>query len=332
VAAALFWTAAGCGRQGAEKKEAAAAAPESRAAVAGVGCIGRILPENGTFYVSPYTGNGVIDQLKIKPGDEVSAGQVVATLRSGPYLETIAREAETRVNVARERLARVKAPPLPDESGVVNAEIARLQVQRDAAARDVERNKPLYDKDFLAKAQFDALETRVRDLDAAIAQARERLRTFPKVRPEDVAIAEAEVKVAEAESARTRQDVATSVVRAPSKARVLRVIGHPGEAVGPQGIAEFAETDRMVVVAEVYEADIGRVHEGQKAVITSDLLPAAVNGEVDLVGSQIERQEQISSEPGAPSDARIFKVRLKVPDQKFLAERINGKVNVVIQP
>jgi HlyD family secretion protein len=327
----------GCATRPVESKETPPTAPDARPATAGIGCLGRILPENGTFYVSPYTAGGrapVLEDVRIKPGDNVVRGQVIAVMSSQPYLQVAVREAQARVNLARERLARVQAAPLPEEKAVVEAEIARLQVDRDAAEHEYQRNKPLYEKDFLAKAQLDALETRVRESDALIKQARERLSAIGKVHPEDAAIAEAEIRVANAELERTQQDVVSSVVRAPCKARVLRLIGHAGEQVGPQGIAEFAEVGKMAVFAEVYESDIARVRAGQKATITSELLPQPVSGVVSYIAPQIERQEPVSVEPGAPSDARIFRVRLTVQeaDQNILADRINGQVKIVIEP
>jgi HlyD family secretion protein len=147
-----------------------------------------------------------------------------------------------------------------------------------------------------------------------------------------VSIAEAEVRVAEAELTSARQEMETAVVRAPAAGHVLRLLAHAGELVGPNGIAELADTSHMAVVAEVYEADIARVHPGQRAVITSKLFPGPISGEVVSIDPQIEKQQPLSIEPGAPSDARIFKVRIRVPDSGLLARRIDGKVDVVIQP
>jgi HlyD family secretion protein len=339
AAAAMSFALTGCGTGSAAAdktpKTQAVAQKSPANSAEGVGCLGRILPVDGSFYIAPYTSAGrtpVVDQLKIKAGDDVAAGQIIATLQSRPYLEAAVKEAETQVALAHQRRVRMNSGAMAEEMSVVQAELARVQVQRDAAARDYDRNKPLYDKDFLSKAQLDALETRVHDADALLAQTRARLTAMNKVRPEDNGIAEDEIRVAEAELARARQEVASSVVRAPAKAHVLRILAHAGEAVGPQGIAEMADTSRMAVFAEVYEADIARVHLGQKASITSPLLPGPLTGEVEYIDPQIERQDPISIEPGAPSDARIFKVRLRVPDQGVLAARINGKVDIVIQP
>jgi HlyD family secretion protein len=328
--AILLAALSGC----AARQEAKESSPDTKPTQMNVGCFGRILPENGTFFVSADTSGGripVIEQLRFQAGDQVSRGQILATLSSRPYLEGAVREAEARVGLARARLSRVRAGPLPWETAVIAAEIARLQTQRDAAARDYSRNKPLYDKDFISKAQLDEIDTHVRDIDSLIHQAQEGLKSVGVIRPEDIAIAEQELLVAESELARMKKEVDASVVRSPSNARVLRVIAHAGEPVGPLGIAEFADTSVMVVMAEVYEADIARVHLGQKAEITSPLLPHSLNGEVAWIGTQIERQEALSAEPGSPSDARIFKVKLRVADSSSLAARINAKVNVVIQ-
>ena len=50
-----------------------------------------------------------------------------------------------------------------------------------------------------------------------------------------------------------------SVVRSPTRAQVLKIHSQPGERVGAEGVMELGETDKMSVVAEVYETDIARV-------------------------------------------------------------------------
>ncbi len=300
----------------------------------GVGCMGRILPESGIISVVPYSEGGgapVVEELRVNPGDWVMKGQEIATLSSRPFLNKAVLSAEAQVALSEARLAKTRAAESEDIA-VAKAEIARLQLQRDTAATDYERNKPLYDKDFLSKSQIESLQSRLAESESLLTQAREHLRGISAERPQDIAIAEAQLEAARADLGRARQNASSSIVRSPADARVLQIMAYPGESVGPQGIAELAATGKMQVVAEVYESDITRVHVGQKATITSDLLPHPLTGTVVLVGSQIARQEPLSADPGAPADARIFKVRIDVGEQSVLAQRINGKVNVVIQP
>ena len=297
-----------------------------------VGCMGRILPEGGIISVAPYSEGGgapVIDELLVKPGDWVMKGQEIATLRSRPFLNKAVLSAEAQVALAEARLEKTRAAE-SEEIAVAKAEIARLQLQHDAAAADYERNKPLYDKDFLSKSQIESLQSRLGESESLLTQAREHLRGISAERPQDIAIAAAQLAAARADLDRARQDASSSTVRSPADARVLQIMAYPGESVGTQGIAELAATGKMQVVAEVYESDISRVHAGQKATITSDLLPHPLAGTVVMIGSEIAGQEPLSAEPSAPADARIFKVRIDVGEQSILAQRINGKVNVVI--
>jgi len=308
---------------------------DAGAHASGVGCVGRIAPENGTFFVSAQASGGrvpVIQQLRIKEGQELSVGEIMAVLDSRPHLESAVREAQARVNLAEVRLVRVKAGANPGESEVIKAEIARLEILRDAAQRDYSRNEPLFKQDFISKAQIDTLGTRVRESDALIRQAKDRLAAIAVVRKEDIDLADAEVRAAQADLERTQLEVDTSYVRSPSRARVLRVIAHTGEPIGPAGVAELAETQRMMVIAEVYETDIARVHIGQKATVKSELLPHPLEGVVAYVSPVVQAQQTFSSTPGAPSDARVFEVRVKVRDAEVLASRINGRVDVVIAP
>jgi len=46
----------------------------------------------------------------------------------------------------------------------------------------------------------------------------------------------------------------------------------------------------MQVVAEVYQTDIGKVREGQQAIITSESFPNQLHGTVRLVGLQVIKQ------------------------------------------
>ena len=301
----------------------------------GVGCTGRILPEDGTFFVFPYMAGGaapVIVKVYVKDGDEVTTGQPIAALSSRPSLEAAVTAARMQVALAEARLALARAAASPDDAAAARETVVRLQLQRDDAARAYQRNKPLYEHDFLSKAQLDTLEMNLHESEALLAQARARLHGMVTARPEEVAIADSEVRVAQANLARARQDAASGIVRSPSNARILRVIAHAGEQVGSRGIAELANTDNMGVVAEVYEADIARLHAGQKAIITSETLPRPLQGTVTRIAPQVEEQAELAEEPGVPADARIFKVRLQVRDQGMLADRIHGKVNVVIGP
>lgn len=309
-------------------------APVSAAAPIGsIGCLGRILPEGGTFFVSPYTvgvAPPLVSRLDIQEGQRVAAGQPIAELSAGTYLRGDVQQAQTQVELAEARLKRTQTAGSPQELAASGEDVRRLRAARDEARREYEQNKPLYDKDYLSESQVNGYRTRLEEAEAALEQAQQQLRGLGSVRTEDVGIAQAQVHVAQAQLAQARQNASSAVVRSPADAVVLRVITHAGELVGPQGIAEFAKAGDLEIVADVYEADIARVRVGETAAITADFLPAPLEGAVQSLGSAIELQESLADSRGTPSDARILKVRIRIADQAALQGRMKGKVHVVI--
>jgi ABC exporter DevB family membrane fusion protein len=102
--------------------------------------------------------------------------------------------------------------------------------------------------------------------------------------------------------------------------------------VGAEGVLELGETDKMTVVAEVYETDIHRLAEGQKAVITTPALSKPIGGEVIKVGFRIGKMDVLSSDPVADTDARVVETTILVDDPKPLQRLTNLQVDVEILP
>ena len=85
-----------------------------------------------------------------------------------------------------------------------------------------------------------------------------------------------------------------SVLNAPSDGTVLKVFMRQGELVGTMPILQMADLDRMIVIAQVYETDIKRLHVGQNAVVTSKsfLSPydqQGLHGKIIRIGSIISQ-------------------------------------------
>ncbi len=301
-----------------------------------VSCLGRILPAAGTLTVSPYGMAGgaapTVSRVLVRPGERVVAGQALVELSSGPYLQRAVASAQSSVALAQARLVRARQAGSPEQINAARQDVVHAETELATAARDVARNHPLLDQEYISHAQFDNLETRLKQAETALAQARARLADLGEVRGEDVQVAAAEVGIAAADLARARQDASSAVVRAPIAATVLRVLAHLGEPVGQGGVVELAETDSLGVTAEVYETDIARVHLGEAATVSAPFFPQPLHGTVRSIGSVVERQEALSEDRGVPADARIFKVRIAIADSGTLEHFIKGKVNVVIAP
>jgi HlyD family secretion protein len=123
-----------------------------------------------------------------------------------------------------------------------------------------------------------------------------------------------------------------SLIRAPVRGQVLKIYTRPGEKVGPDGVLELGETDKMTVVAEVYETDVHRVAEGQMAVITTPALAESAQGKVLKVGYRVGKMDVLSSDPVADTDARVVETTILMDDSAPLQRLTNLQVDVEIQP
>ena len=121
-----------------------------------------------------------------------------------------------------------------------------------------------------------------------------------------------------------------SLLRAPARGQVLKIYTHPGEKVGSDGVLELGETDKMTVVAEVYETDIRHVSEGMTAKISSPALDTAITGKIIKIGLRVGKMDVLSSDPVADTDARVVETTILVDDPEPLRRLTNLQVDVEI--
>jgi len=301
----------------------------------GIGCRGRIEPEDGVIVVAaPYFAGrpSLIKDLRFKEGDWVRTGQVLAVLDAWNASEKAMRQREAEVEVARMRLAQVKAGAKQPDIEAQKMEIARWESEYETADSELRRYDRLRENQIISPHDFDqkrlALDRAKRTLEAA----REHLKSLEEIRKEDIDLRSAELAAALANVEHSRAELEQAIVRAPANGRVLKIHANPGEEAGAAGILELGRTDRMFVIAEVYETDIGRVHLGQKARISGALVPDGVSGNVIHVASQISKSELLPTDPASFADTRVVKVKIQLENGERVAGLIHGKVDVVIEP
>jgi len=104
-------------------------------------------------------------------------------------------------------------------------------------------------------------------------------------------------------------------IKAPINGQIIEVIAREGENIdNAQGVVEMANIDQMLVVAEVYETDIGRVQIGQEATIESEnnTFSEQIRGNVIQISSKIGKKDLLETDPAASIDARVVEVKIAV--------------------
>lgn len=355
-----------CSRKPAEP--AAVVAPRQ------VSALGRIEPETKIrrVSVSGSVSGDRIEKLLVQENDEVKQGQPLAILNSYGSLKASLDEATEMVAVNRSKLAQVQAGAKQGEiraqqyqveslerqlaaekltgdqavaSAKAKAEEARLESQRfdklftaggvSELERDRYRTRASTTQAELAKAIEDRAGTQAR-LKADIEGAKQTLEKIKEVRPEDVVTARNELRQSEAARERAKQEFDFATVRAPQDGRILKIFAWPGSKVGDDGLLEMADTSSMVVTAEVYQSDMGKLKIGQEATITADGFKGSVRAVLYKVLPQVQKQSTFAGTPGENMDQRVYEVKLRLlptPEQrKKLPFASNLQVNVVFDP
>jgi HlyD family secretion protein len=88
----------------------------------------------------------------------------------------------------------------------------------------------------------------------------------------------------------------------------------------------------MYANAEVVESDLPGVYVGQKAIITGDALARPLDGVVERIGMEVDRNRIVNTDPTAYSDTRIVEVKVRLLDPKRAEKLINAEVRVVFLP
>lgn len=178
------------------------------------------------------------------------------------------------------------------------------------------------------------LDRTVATLQRQIEANRATLNSVAQVRPADVQVARAELQSAKAAVQLAEADLALAYIRSPRDGQILKIQTWPGEIVKEKGIVELGQTEQMYVTAEVYETDVSRIRQGQRARISSSGITKELQGTVAEIGLEVGTKDVLGTDPVADADARVVevKIRLDAEDSRRVAGLTNLQVNVIIEP
>lgn len=190
-------------------------------------------------------------------------------------------------------------------------------------------------------AQLDTFAVRkagVARVEAELANAKAELRRNDALRDGDI-ISEShrdrwllKVQVARAEVNGARAELERTLVRSPVDGVVVKVHAREGERVGPKGIMEVGKIDEMFAIAEVYETDIPGIRVGQRATVSSPVLPRPITGEVEWINLKVGKLDVLGSDPAARTDARVVEVEVRLDEGQLVSGLTNLQVEVEFEP
>ncbi len=203
---------------------------------------------------------GRLMELRVEEGSEVEAGEIIARLESNDYVASVQR--------ARAQLQQAEAAQISSDAAIARAEADLAEARRQLGVSERLHNDKLVPID-----QLDANKSRVKMAEAALAQMKA-----------DSARAAASTAQAQADLRYAEAQLANTVIRAPFAGTVVRKMAEVGESVAPippgvnistasGAIVALADLATLEMEADVNEANVARLGEGQPAEITVEAFP-----------------------------------------------------------
>jgi RND family efflux transporter MFP subunit len=231
-------------------------------------------------------------ELMVEEGSHVKEGQIIARLENEDAIAA-RNQAEANLNLVRANLQGAKAE-------LVDATL------------DFNRNKELYTRKIIAKAQYDTSEARYLRAQASVAAA------------------EAAVKASSAAVQAANVNLEYTLIRAPFDAVVLTKNADIGDIITPLGAAAnakaavvtIADLGSLQVEADVSETNLGLVKVGQPCEILLDALSnSRFRGAVNTIMPTADRTKATI----------MVKVRFLTKDPRILPE-MRAKVSFLSRP
>ena len=234
--------------------------------------------------IAPEVGGRLVE-LRVKEGDRVAAGDVIARLETTDAQLQIDRLRAERT-VAEAQLRQVEAPARVEDVRYAQAQVQTAQtdvaaydVDAKAAETDLERFESLLaanagsqkQRDD-ARARLDLARERRRGAEERVRVARENLaRVQASARAEDVAAARARIATVNAQLAVVDKSLNDAVVKAPGSGLVTQDLADQGELLAPRvPIVVITDLDHAWANAFVPEPVVPRIKLGQMATVRTD--------------------------------------------------------------
>lgn len=214
--------------------------------------------------------SGTVQSISVKEGQLLKKGDILFTI---DQRDTVAQlgAAKAKLEVATRKVEQLKSMPRVEDLDRAKAIVAQRQSALDDATLRLQRLNAVEDQSAISANEKPTRMFEMNLTTARLAEAQSELAKLMKgTYPEDLAVAVAEAKVADADVGMLQTDLAQSEVKAPIDGTVLRVNARAGEfaAAGTlrEGLVVMGQLTPLHIRVDVDELDAWRFDPKGKAV------------------------------------------------------------------
>jgi RND family efflux transporter MFP subunit len=264
------------------KAEAAAAAKPLDTPYAAIAS-GKADVEGGMIQVAARTA-GIIREVYVQEGDTVKKGQVLARL------EDDQQRLAASTSTANMRMAQ--------------SQVRNLEVQLDAARRELARLQALAPSNYVAAQRLDQAKDALATAEAALGSQR------------------AAIAMNQAQLNQARYNLELTQIRAPADGKIVRRYANPGAGASTLNVSNMFDlepTTQRIVRAEIAEAALPAVNIGQGVELTPEADASKIyKGHVIRRAQMFGARKLQSDDPSEKTDERVVEVVVTADEAPFL--------------
>jgi HlyD family secretion protein len=233
---------------------------------------------------------GRIVELPVEEGQQVDEGALLARLDDADFKQKV-RIDEADVRVRESDLALTLAGTREQEVKASQQNLIDAQADLEQKALDNERAQRLYAKDEFSAQERDLAATALKRSEAIFKAAQQHYSEAAEgSRKEDITVARSNLNAANANRGLSRVNLGYTILHAPSAGVITVREAELGEVVSPgTPVVTLADLDHIWLRAYIAETDLGRIHWGQDATVTTDTYPGKqYHGRVSFISSSAE--------------------------------------------
>ena len=275
-------------------------------------------PEGTVVIAGDPLGGSVLGELRVRDGQKVKKGEIVAVLSN------FAR-ADVSLRMAEADLAKLKQVGEFVLRGTRQADIALQEAQLKTA---LEQSK----LDTLVRARSGKAPD-VRELEAVIAEQglerqKVRLQLMKTTLENDLAQHEIDIANTQAKIDSAKRTVEEALVRTPIDGVVLQIFTREGERVSPSGIVKIVDMNKLRVLADVDELHVGRLKTGGKVDVTFRGNNDVYKGTIARIAPTVKRMQRVEPDGGSSTDARVVQVEITIDDPASMPQVLGRETRV----
>jgi RND family efflux transporter MFP subunit len=240
------------------------------------------------------TSPGVIEDVKVQPGDHVKTHSVLAVLNN-PKLKSAVVAAQSNLANGEATLVSTKAT-LKNKLSSLKGDLATTHADAQAAALKAEAQKSLVKQHVVGTLDYKRTQLDADNLAEQVKLAKERVAAFKSNMSAQVKAQQAKVKALAAALDEAKAEVAALTVKAGLAGVVQAVAVQNGQSLSLGGnIARIASLKRLKATLQVPPSEAGELAAGQPVAVTLNVgssttidgkvarvAPTVSNGSVDV--------------------------------------------------